>query len=122
MLSKKLVSSLLLFAFLINISLQLTISEDDKEKIKKKIDDLSLSEGSKENIKRKLAEVINIFKEEITCKDPKWCDGFKVSDCETPITNKTVCCLYCAQNTTGDFLILKLMSQILKFFFIFVAY
>ena len=87
MLSKKLIFSVLLLAFVINTSEQLTISEAAKDKIK-----------------RKISEVINLFKEDVLCKEPKWCEGFKVGECETPQTNKTVCCLFCvktAKTTTG---------------------
>ena len=102
MLSKKIFSSLILLLFIVNVSFQLTISESDKEKIKRKIEELHISADTKENIKNKITEVINLFKEDMACKEPKWCDGFKLGDCETPITNKTVCCLYCS-NTKGNF-------------------
>ena len=81
MFSKKIVLSILLLAFFAHSSTQ-----------------LSISEAAKDNIKRKIAEVINLFKEEASCKDPKWCEGFKVDACESPLTNATACCLYCVKS------------------------
>jgi len=93
----KFLSSFILLVCVVNITVQLSISESDKEKIKRKIEELQISSDTKENIKKKITEVINLFKEDISCKEPKWCEGFKVGDCETPLTNKTVCCMYCSK-------------------------
>jgi hypothetical protein len=84
MLSKKLVLSILLLIFFVHSSEQLTISEAEKDKIK-----------------RKIAEVINLFKDDMACKEPKWCEGFKVDTCESPLTNTTACCLYCVKAVGG---------------------
>jgi hypothetical protein len=113
----KFLSSFILLVCVVNITVQLSISETDKEKIKRKIEELQISSDTKENIKKKITEVINLFKEDISCKEPKWCEGFKVGDCETPLTNKTVCCTYCSK-TNGKFYYIIKPFLYKKFIFI----
>ena len=46
-------------------------------------------------IKENLASLFKVFKDEFSCIQADWCKDAISKDCEKPITNKTLCCIYC---------------------------